>query len=88
MAILTHFDQALGRFPYMGMTLEQQRPVAPQAIKKSGFEVVVASHRYGKGSSLEHWRFGRIWGLERPCEANRASHRQCRTSVRCVAETG
>ncbi len=53
-AILTHYDEKLGRYPYTGLQVQGQRPVAPGALARSGIEVVVAGRRYGKGSSREH----------------------------------
>ncbi|MFW7341991.1 aconitase family protein [Pollutimonas sp. H1-120] len=53
-AIMTHFDEALGRYPYTGFQVEGLRPIAVDAIKAAGFNVVVAGKRYGKGSSREH----------------------------------
>jgi len=52
--ILTHFDEKLGRYPYTGLTAGGQRPIGPDAIRQSTFNVVVAGKRYGKGSSREH----------------------------------
>lgn len=53
-AIMTHFDEALGRYPYTGFQVEGLRPIAVGAVKTAGFNVVVAGKRYGKGSSREH----------------------------------
>lgn len=53
-AILTHYDEQLGRFPYTGLEVDGRKPIAPGAIAASGIEVVVAGGRYGKGSSREH----------------------------------
>ena len=53
-AILTHYDEKLGRYPYTGLQVGGRRPVAPGALLGSGIEVVVAGRRYGKGSSREH----------------------------------
>ena len=53
-AILTHFDDKLGRYPYSGFKAEGQFPIAVDALRDSGIEVVVAGKRYGKGSSREH----------------------------------
>ena len=52
--ILTHYDDALGRHPYVGFEASGERPVGIGAIRASGIEVVVAGKRYGKGSSREH----------------------------------
>lgn len=53
-AILTHYDEKLGRYPYTGLQVGGRRPIAPGALAGSGIEVVVAGRRYGKGSSREH----------------------------------
>jgi 3-isopropylmalate/(R)-2-methylmalate dehydratase large subunit len=52
--ILTHYDEALGRFPYTGFKAGDARPIQPDAIRQGGFSVTVAGKRYGKGSSREH----------------------------------
>lgn len=52
--ILTHFDESLGRFPYTGLQVAGQRPIAENAVRESGVNVVVGGNRYGKGSSREH----------------------------------
>ena len=52
--IMVHFDDALGRYPYTGFSTEGQLPIARDAIREAGIEVVVAGKRYGKGSSREH----------------------------------
>lgn len=52
--ILTHFDEALGRYPYTGLQAGGVRPIGVDAIREGGFNVVVAGRRYGKGSSREH----------------------------------
>lgn len=52
--ILTHYDDALGRFPYTGFQAGGTRPIAPGAVRGGGFSVTVAGRRYGKGSSREH----------------------------------
>lgn len=53
-AILTHFDDALGHYPYSGFQAGGMFPIAAGAMRGSGIEVVVAGKRYGKGSSREH----------------------------------
>ncbi|MET1115517.1 MAG: aconitase family protein [Comamonas sp.] len=53
-AILTHFDQKLGRYPYTGLRSGGESPIGVSALQGSGIEVVVAGKRYGKGSSREH----------------------------------
>ena len=52
--ILTHHDDALGRFPYTGFQAGGVRPIAPGAVRAGGFSVTLAGRRYGKGSSREH----------------------------------
>lgn len=52
--ILTHFDESLGRFPYTGLQVAGQHPIAEDAIRRAGVNVVVGGKRYGKGSSREH----------------------------------
>ena len=53
-AILTHFDAQLGRYPYTGFKAGDAAPIAMGVLQASGIEVVVAGKRYGKGSSREH----------------------------------
>jgi 3-isopropylmalate/(R)-2-methylmalate dehydratase large subunit len=53
-AILAHYDDKLGRFPYTGFKSGDTTPIAPDAIRRGGYEVTVAGRRYGKGSSREH----------------------------------
>jgi 3-isopropylmalate/(R)-2-methylmalate dehydratase large subunit len=53
-AILSHYDDALGRFPYTGFQVDGQRPIAEGAIRAGNFSVTVGGQRYGKGSSREH----------------------------------
>jgi 3-isopropylmalate/(R)-2-methylmalate dehydratase large subunit len=52
--VLTHYDDALGRFPCTGFQAGGTRPIAPGAVRAGGFSVTVAGRRYGKGSSREH----------------------------------
>jgi 3-isopropylmalate/(R)-2-methylmalate dehydratase large subunit len=52
--ILTHYDDALGRFPYTGFKAGEARPIGAEGVRKGGFSVTVAGKRYGKGSSREH----------------------------------
>jgi 3-isopropylmalate/(R)-2-methylmalate dehydratase large subunit len=52
--IMSHYDDSLARFPYIGFTTEGERPIAPGAVQAAGFRVVVGGRRYGKGSSREH----------------------------------
>jgi 3-isopropylmalate/(R)-2-methylmalate dehydratase large subunit len=51
---LVHFDAALGRHPYTGFETGGEHPIARDAVRQAGIEVVVAGTRYGKGSSREH----------------------------------
>ena len=53
-AILTHYDDKLGRYPYTGFKTGEATPIAVDAVRTSGIDVVVAGKRYGKGSSREH----------------------------------
>jgi 3-isopropylmalate/(R)-2-methylmalate dehydratase large subunit len=53
-AILTHYDDKLGRYPYTGFKAGDVFPIGIDAFRNSGIEVVVAGKRYGKGSSREH----------------------------------
>jgi 3-isopropylmalate/(R)-2-methylmalate dehydratase large subunit len=53
-AILSHFDGKLARYPYTGFTVGGKRPIAVDAVRLGNFSVVVAGQRYGKGSSREH----------------------------------
>ena len=52
--ILTHYDDQLGRYPYTGFRAGDATPIATDAVRSAGIEVVVAGRRYGKGSSREH----------------------------------
>ncbi|HLZ04363.1 MAG TPA: aconitase family protein [Bradyrhizobium sp.] len=52
--ILTHYDDALARYPYTGFKTSGSRPILADAIRQGGFSVTVAGKRYGKGSSREH----------------------------------
>lgn len=54
MAILSHYDEQLGRYPYTGFRADGQSPIGANAVRNGGFSVVVAGQRYGKGSSREH----------------------------------
>jgi 3-isopropylmalate/(R)-2-methylmalate dehydratase large subunit len=51
---MVHFDDTLGRYPYTGFKAGDELPIARDAIRDAGIEVVVAGKRYGKGSSREH----------------------------------
>lgn len=52
--ILTHYDDALGRYPYTGYKAGGSLPFAPDTVRNGRFSVAVAGSRYGKGSSREH----------------------------------
>jgi 3-isopropylmalate/(R)-2-methylmalate dehydratase large subunit len=51
---MVHFDATLGRYPYTAFEAGDELPIARDAIRDAGIEVVVAGKRYGKGSSREH----------------------------------
>ncbi|HET7525905.1 MAG TPA: 3-isopropylmalate dehydratase, partial [Burkholderiaceae bacterium] len=51
---MVHFDATLGRYPHTGFNTGGERPIARDAVRAAGIEVVVAGRRYGKGSSREH----------------------------------
>ena len=51
---LVHFDATLGRFAHTGFHAGGERPIARDALRATGIEVLVAGKRYGKGSSREH----------------------------------
>ena len=51
---MVHFDAKLGHYPYTGFKAGDELPVSRDDVLRSGFEVVVAGRRYGKGSSREH----------------------------------
>ncbi len=53
-AILSHYDHRLARFPYTGLACGGELPVAAGSVQAGGFTVTVAGRRYGKGSSREH----------------------------------
>ena len=52
--IMSHYDDTLGDFAHTGLRCGNDNPIAPQALRRSGFQVLVAGRRYGKGSSREH----------------------------------
>ncbi|ODV43235.1 3-isopropylmalate dehydratase [Cupriavidus sp. UYMMa02A] len=52
--ILTHYDDALGSFPYTGYKVGGTLPFGPDSVRHGNFSVTVAGNRYGKGSSREH----------------------------------
>ena len=51
---MVHFDAELGRHAHTGFTAGGQRPIAVDALRRAGVQVVVGGARYGKGSSREH----------------------------------
>lgn len=51
---MVHFDATLGRHAHTGFTAGDERPIARDALREAGVEVLVAGRRYGKGSSREH----------------------------------
>jgi 3-isopropylmalate/(R)-2-methylmalate dehydratase large subunit len=53
-AILSHYDARLARFPYTGFACGGATPIGPGAVQAGGFQVTVGGRRYGKGSSREH----------------------------------
>lgn len=53
-AIMSHYDAALARFPYTGFKAGDTLPIAAGAVQAGGYQVTVAGQRYGKGSSREH----------------------------------
>ena len=53
-AILSHYDDRLGRYAYTGFQAGGRCPLGPDAARHGGFSVTVAGGRYGKGSSREH----------------------------------
>ena len=53
-AILSHYDEKLARFPYTGFKADGGFPIGPGAVQAGGYDVTVAGRRYGKGSSREH----------------------------------
>ena len=52
--ILSHYDNTLGEFAHTGLRCQGENPIARQALRQAGFQVLVAGRRYGKGSSREH----------------------------------
>lgn len=51
---MVHFDATLGRHAHTGTTAGGERPIARDALRDAGVDVLVAGRRYGKGSSREH----------------------------------
>lgn len=52
--VLAYFDDRLGSYPYVGLKVGGALPIGKDAIRRGGFQVIVAGKRYGKGSSREH----------------------------------
>jgi 3-isopropylmalate/(R)-2-methylmalate dehydratase large subunit len=52
-----YFDETLGRFPYVGLTCRDEKPVGEGAVQRGGFVASVAGKRRGKGSSREQSPF-------------------------------
>jgi 3-isopropylmalate/(R)-2-methylmalate dehydratase large subunit len=57
---MVHFDATLGRHAHTGFTAGTERPIARDALRDAGVEVLVAGRRYGKGSSREHSPLGEL----------------------------
>lgn len=53
-AIMSHYDARLARFPYTGFKAGGTFPIAAGEVQAGGYRVTVAGRRYGKGSSREH----------------------------------
>lgn len=53
-AIMSHYDDRLARFPYTGFACGGETPIGVGAVQAGGFQVTVGGRRYGKGSSREH----------------------------------
>ena len=53
-AILSHYDAALGDFAHTGLRCANRNPITRGQLRAAGFEVLVGGQRYGKGSSREH----------------------------------
>ncbi len=51
---MVHFDATLGRHAHTGFKAGDRLPIARDALRNAGVEVIVAGKRYGKGSSREH----------------------------------
>jgi 3-isopropylmalate/(R)-2-methylmalate dehydratase large subunit len=52
--VMVHFDTTLGRYAHTGFKAGDQLPIARDALRNAGIDVIVAGKRYGKGSSREH----------------------------------
>ncbi|MBL8113544.1 MAG: 3-isopropylmalate dehydratase [Acidobacteria bacterium] len=48
-----HSDETLGRFVYLGLTCDGEKPVGEDAVRRGGFVASVSGRRRGKGSSRE-----------------------------------
>jgi 3-isopropylmalate/(R)-2-methylmalate dehydratase large subunit len=53
-AIMSHYDEKLGRFAYTGVKRGALPPIGAGEVQAAGYSVTVAGSRYGKGSSREH----------------------------------
>jgi 3-isopropylmalate/(R)-2-methylmalate dehydratase large subunit len=51
---MVHFDATLGRHAHTGFKAGSELPIARDALRAAGIEVIVGGKRYGKGSSREH----------------------------------
>lgn len=51
---LLNFDATLGSYAHTGLKVSGEFPVAQDALRDGGFQVLVGGKRYGKGSSREH----------------------------------
>jgi 3-isopropylmalate/(R)-2-methylmalate dehydratase large subunit len=52
--VMVHFDATLGRYAHTGFKAGDELPIARDALRNLGINVIVAGKRYGKGSSREH----------------------------------
>ena len=55
-----HYDEKLGRYPYVGLECRGEHPIARDAIKDGGFVACVSGKRRGKGSSREAAPFAEL----------------------------
>jgi 3-isopropylmalate/(R)-2-methylmalate dehydratase large subunit len=53
-AIMSHYDGRLARYPYTGFKADGTLPIGAGDVQAGGYDVTVAGRRYGKGSSREH----------------------------------
>lgn len=51
---LVYFDERLADHAYTGVKCGNALPIGVGALRRAGFDVVIAGARYGKGSSREH----------------------------------